>query len=63
MRNETNLVEYAAFFGSIQIFKYLLVNQVKLIPSLWIYAIHSRNPEIIHLLEENNIEPYGSKNQ
>ena len=58
IRNKPNLAEYAAFFGSIQIFKYLLLNQVKLTPSSWIYAIHSRNPEIIHLLEENNIEPH-----
>ena len=51
------LIEYAGFFGSIQIFKYLLVNKATLTPSLWLYAIHSNNPELIHLLEENNIKP------
>ena len=51
------LIEYAAFFGSIQIFNYLYKNGVQLSPSLWIYAIHSDNSEMIHILEENNIEP------
>ena len=58
IKNEpTTLIEYSAFFGSIQIFKYLYLNQVKLTSSLWIYAIHGRNPEIIHFLEENHIKP------
>ena len=51
------LIEYAAFFGSIQIFQYLRLNNVYLPPSLWMYVIHSRNPELIHLLEESNIVP------
>ena len=51
------LIEYAAFFGSIQIFKYLYLNKVDLKPSLWIYGIHSAHPEIINILEENHIQP------
>ena len=47
------LIEYAAFYGSIQIFQYLLLNQVKLTESLWTCAIHSNNAEMIHLLETN----------
>ena len=47
----------AAFYGSIQIFKYLILNNVELRPSLWIYAIHGSDPSIIHSLEENNIKP------
>ena len=54
---KTSLIEYSAFYGSIQIFNYLRLNNVKLKPSLWIYAIHGNNPEIIHLLEENKVEP------
>ena len=54
---DTTLIEYAAFFGSTQIFKYLYKNGVELTPSLWIYGIHSDNPELIHLLEENEVEP------
>ena len=52
--NTPKLIEYAAFFGSIQIFNYLRMNKVELTPSLWIYAIHSDNAELIHLLEEFN---------
>ena len=54
---ETTLIEYAAFFGSFQIFQYLLLNNATVKPSIWIYAIHGKNPEIIHLLEYNNITP------
>ena len=57
---ETTLIEYAAFFGSIQIIQYLKLNNVELKPSLWLYAIHSKNAEIIHFLEENHVEPSDS---
>ena len=52
-----SLIEYTAFFGSIQIFRYLYKNNVKLTPSLWIYAIHGFDPEIIYILESKNIKP------
>ena len=52
-----SLIEYAAFCGAIQIFQYLRINGVILTGSLWIYAIHSRNPDLIHLLEEIHVEP------
>ena len=48
-------IEYAAFYGSIRIFKYLLINHVEMKESLWLYAIHGRNAEIIHLVDENCI--------
>ena len=51
------LIEYAAFFGSFQIFKYLQLNNVDLTSSLWLYSIHGNNPELIHLLEENHVIP------
>ena len=57
IKDSPSLIEYAAFFGSIQIFQFLKYNEVELTPSLWIYAIHSNNPELIHILEENNINP------
>ena len=31
--------------------------------SLWIFAIHSQNPELINKLEENHIEPKIRKNR
>ena len=51
------LIEYASFFGSIQIFQYLRFNQVEMDPDLWLYAIHSNNAEMIHLLEEISVQP------
>ena len=57
MKNEPTLIEYSAFYGSIQIFRYLFFQKVELTPSLWIYAIHSKNAELIHFLEENHVNP------
>lgn len=47
IQQNVSLIEYAAFFGSVQIFKYLVLNKVK---------IHGQNAEIIHLIEENNVD-------
>ena len=49
------LIEYAAFFGSIQIIKYLVIEGVELNTSICVHAIHSRNLELIHYLEDNYI--------
>ena len=51
------MIEYSAFFGSIRIFNYLLMNNVELTSSLWLYAIHSNNAELIDLLESNKVSP------
>ena len=51
------LIEYAAFFGSIQIFKYLKDAKAELIPYLHIFGIHSNNAELINYLDEHFIEP------
>ena len=56
-KNSINLIEYTAFFGSIKIFKYLLKNGVNLTSNIWLYAVHSNNAELIHLIEENDIHP------
>ena len=50
------LIEYSAFYGSIQIFNYLRFSKAHMPPSIWNYAIHGDNPEIIHILEGNFIE-------
>lgn len=55
-----SLLEYSAFFGSLKIFKFLILNGAEMEPSLWLYAIHGRNMEIIHIIEENEIEPDDS---
>ena len=53
--NKLTLIEYAAFFGSIQIFKYLYLNGVELKQSLWFYSIHGDHPEIIQTLIDKNV--------
>ena len=45
------------FYGSIQIFQYLKFNGIELNSNLWLYLIHGRNAELIHLLEDNHINP------
>lgn len=57
LEQQPTLIEYAAFYGSIQIFQYLLMNNVELSPSLWLFAIHGRNAELIHLLEQIRLIP------
>lgn len=55
-----NLLEYAAFFGSIQIFRYLYLNDVDnemITESIWSYAIHGNSQEVINYLEQKNIHP------
>ena len=56
-KEHVTFIEYSAFFGSIQIFQYLLMNNAELTPSLWLYSIHSGNAELFHILESNHIIP------
>ena len=57
INKDLTLIEYSAFFGAVQIMKYLYHQSIILSPSLWIFAIHGSNPALIHLLEENKIKP------
>ena len=50
-----SLIEYASFFGSINIFKFLLTNDNNLTKFRGKFAIAGGNAEIIHILEENDI--------
>ncbi|KAK8836069.1 hypothetical protein M9Y10_040025 [Tritrichomonas musculus] len=61
-KQNITLIEYAAFFGSIQIFNYLRQNGAKLESSLWLYAVYGKDPEIINFLEENKIQNIKEKN-
>ncbi|KAK8836792.1 hypothetical protein M9Y10_037314 [Tritrichomonas musculus] len=56
LQNKPTLIEYSAFYGSIQIFRYLFMNNVELKPILWLYSIHSNNADIIHFLEEKKVK-------
>lgn len=58
-RINLSLIEYAAFFGAIQIFKHLLFNKIELTPSLWWLVIHGKNDEIVRILIDNHIEPFS----
>ena len=60
IKRKPTLIEYALFFGSIQIFQFLIQNGIQLKPSSWLYAIHGENPQIIRRLEENGISPTDS---
>ena len=51
------IIEYAAFFGSNEIIRYMHKNGVKLTPNMWFYAIHSADAELIKYLEDNLILP------
>lgn len=53
---KVTLIEYAAFYCSIEIFQYLLLNGCELPSSLWKYVIHGRNAELIHILKENHVD-------
>ena len=57
------LIEYAVFFGAIQIFNFLRIEGVELEESLWYLAIHGTNPEIIHLLEDNHVKVHKKYKQ
>ena len=59
-QKEVTLIEYAAFFGSVEIFKYLQSNGVQLNSRLWLFAVHGNSLEIIHILEQNKVEPPSS---
>ena len=53
----TSLIEYASFYGSNDIIKYMKMKGVKLRSDIWYYAIHSMNAELIQYLEDNHVSP------
>lgn len=50
MKKSPSLIEYACFFGSVQIFRYLRANEAEINKSIWPYAIHGCHEEIIKTL-------------
>ena len=59
-KNDPELIEYSAFYGSIQIFRYIFLNEfVKYTEkdSFWLYAVHGNDSEMISYFEENSINP------
>ena len=59
LQNESSLIEYSAFFGSIQIFKYLLLNNIEINSNLFTFGFCGRNPDIIHLIENSKKFQYN----
>ena len=55
------LIEYASFYGSIDVIKYMQTKGAELTSSMWTYAIHSRNAELIRYLEDNHVPPPNDK--
>ena len=58
---KVTLIEYAAFYGSFQIFNYLFEQRVKVASEIWLYAIHGNNLKIIETLEKQEILPISYK--
>ncbi|KAK8898112.1 hypothetical protein M9Y10_000381 [Tritrichomonas musculus] len=54
-KNKISLIEYASFYGSNDIIKYMEKKGVKLTSYMWFYAIASRNAELIRYLEDNHV--------
>ena len=54
---KVSLIEYAAFFESNEIINFMKNDEVKLTPSIWLYAVHSKNSELIQELEDNHVLP------
>lgn len=52
---DLSLFEYAIFFGSIKIIKYMKIKGIELKSYMWYYAIHSQNSELIEFLENNHV--------
>lgn len=57
LSKQVELIEYAAFYGSIQIINFLKNEGIELKPSLWQYSIHGKNSEIINLLDDSKVNP------
>ena len=60
-RNNVKIIEYASFFGSFEIIKYLVSKNVELTSSMWLFHIHSENGELTRYLIEKNILPRKKK--
>ena len=56
-KSNVSLIQYSAFFGATNIFKYLSSREsVILDSSIWEYAIHGENLEIVKIIEDKKIE-------
>ena len=56
-KSNIKLIEYASFYGSNSIIKYMIANECNLTSNMWKYSIHSQNEELIKYLEDNDVLP------
>ena len=56
MKCKPTLIEYAAFYGSVKIFKYLLLMKIEKNRYLALFAVAGGNNEIIHICEQNKCD-------
>ena len=56
LKATTSIIEYSAFYGSLKIFKFLWMNNVKISGQLREFAIAGGNYDIIHILESKNVK-------
>lgn len=58
LQNRPTYIQYAAYTGSIQVFKYLFLQQICILDcdsfgrSLFLYALVGGNPEIVHIVHQ-----------
>lgn len=57
MKENITLIEYVLLFGSVKIFKYMILKNFNIDASLWIWAIRGSNAEIIQFFEERIGKP------
>ena len=57
LNHTTSLIEYAAFCGSYDIFSYLKSQNAEFNSSLWYFAIHGANIELIQSIENDKSIP------
>lgn len=55
LKSSTSLIEYAAFYGSLKIFKFLWMNNVHISDQLREFAVSGGNYEIVHILERKQV--------
>lgn len=56
LSQKVTLVQYATFFNSIKIFKFMFLHKVEMDPSLFEYAISGGSLEIIRLLAQRKVD-------
>ena len=55
LKSKPSFIEYAAFFGSVQIFQHILNQNVQLTNGVTSYAVMGGNLNIIHLCQEHHL--------